>query len=631
MTTYKPTPTQKAFMLDDHYVRVLAGPVGGGKSVACVHELLRLSTLQAPNAKGIRKSRTVIVRNTADQLAQTTRKTIFDWVPPGVAGYWKATDRTFYINAALPDGTRLEAEWLMIALDTPDDVRKALSLEATFLWGNECRELHMDVVDGLLGRLNRYPSPKDGGPTRSCAIFDTNMPDADSAWHEKMENPPSNWAIFKQPPAILRKSVFIERHGDQVLEIPTMQGPLLIDPSEPQLDKDGNEWLVNPEADNVRVLNPAYYPNLIPGKTEDWLRVYLRSEYGRSLSGTPVYERSFTPEFHIASEPLKYIRGESYPIVIGIDFGRTPAAVFKQRDPRGRVLTLGEITSENMGIETFINTKLNPYIANHFQGATFVCAPDPAGFAKQQLNEMSLVDVLKKAGFKCVKPPSNDPEKRIQAVERLLLQQLDGKAMYLVDPSCDMLIRGFRFGYRYKIKKNGELEDRPDKNAFSHCMVAGTPVATPDGERPIETLLPGDWVLTRSGARQILGTMSRLAVDLVEVSCGGRTVVCTADHPFIVSGLRVRADALQNANILGCAKEKHVIAASAVVRRIDVPQPTVVYDLTVADDHEFFAAGMLVGNCHDANQYADSVIDMNIRGVALQTTRREVRKVSTAW
>jgi hypothetical protein len=50
----------------------------------------------------------------------------------------------------------------------------------------------------------------------------------------------------------------------------------------------------------------------------------------------------------------------------------------------------------------------------------------------------------------------------------LLVQQLEGKAMYLIDPSCETLIRGFRYGYRYKIKKNGELEDRPDKNSFSH-------------------------------------------------------------------------------------------------------------------------------------------------------------------
>lgn len=489
MSVYDPTPTQRGYMLNEAYVRVLAGPVGGGKSVTCVHELVRLACGQAPNKNGVRKTRSVIVRNTADQLALTTRKTVFDWLPPGEAGVWKAVEKTFTLIASLPDGTRVESEWLFIALDTPDDVRKALSLETTFLWGNEARELHSEVVDGLLGRLNRYPSMKDGGPTRSCALFDTNMPDEDTWWHDKMENPPSNWAIYKQPAAILKPEAYVELYGEE--------------PEEVFQDKDLNDWCVNPGCDNYDHLPHQYYPNLIPGKTEDWLRVYLRSEYGRSLSGTPVYEKTFTADFHVAKERLKYARGESYPIVIGVDFGRTPAAVFKQRDPRGRVLTLGEVTAENMGIETFISTRLNPFIANHFAGASFVCAPDPAGFAKQQMNEMSLVDVLKKAGFKCVRPPTNDPERRIQAVERLLVQQLEGKAMYLIDPSCETLIRGFRYGYRYKIKKNGELEDRPDKNAFSHV--------------------------------------------------------------------------------------------------------------------------------HDANQYADSVIDMNVRGVALQSGRREVKKVERAY
>jgi hypothetical protein len=458
VSVYKPSPTQKDFMLNPQYVRVIAGPVGSGKSVTCVHELVRLACGQKPNPQGVRKTRVVIVRNTADQLALTTRKTVFDWLPPGQAGFWKAQERTFVMMAGLPDGTQVESEWLFLALDTPDDVRKALSLETTFIWGNESRELHMEVIDGLLGRLNRYPSMKDGGPTRSCAIFDTNFPDEDTAWHDKMENPPSNWAVFKQPPAILKPAVYTERFKE--------------DPEETLLDKDGGEWCVNPECDNYDNLPRDYYPNLIPGKTEDWMRVYLRSEYGRSLSGTPVYEKTFVTDFHIAKDPLKPIRGDSHPVFIGLDFGRTPAAVFVQRDPRGRVLVLGELTAENMGIETFLRTKLNPHLANTFSGCSFVVAPDPAGFLKQQLNELSLVDVLKQAGFKCVKPPTNDPEKRIQAVERLLNQQQEGKAMFLVDPDCKALIRGFRYGYRYKIKKNGEIEDRPDKNEHSHLADA---------------------------------------------------------------------------------------------------------------------------------------------------------------
>lgn len=456
MSRYVPSETQRQFMQADAYVRVLAGPVGGGKSVTCVHELLRLACEQAPNRDNVRKTRALIVRNTADQLAQTTRRTVFDWLPPGEAGLWHSTLKTYTIRARLPDGTTVETEWLFIALDSPDDVRKALSLEATFLWGNEARELHADVVDGLLGRINRYPSMKDGGATRACAIFDTNMPDDDTWWQKKMEEPPANWSIHIQPAAVLTALEYTTIHHEE---------------PDPLLGIQGNNetFWVNPACDNYKNLAANYYPNLVPGKTDDWINVYLRSRYGRSLSGTPVYEKTFVENFHVARDRLLPTRGEGYPIVIGLDFGRTPAAVFMQRDARGRVLVLSEVTSENMGIETFLTTRLQPHIAAKYQGCSFVVAPDPAGFARTQLNEMTLVDAVTKAGFRCVRPPSNNPELRIQAVERLLNQQLAGEAMFLIDPEdCPELVRGFRYGYRYKLKKNGEQEDRPDKNASSH-------------------------------------------------------------------------------------------------------------------------------------------------------------------
>jgi hypothetical protein len=222
------------------------------------------------------------------------------------------------------------------------------------------------------------------------------------------------------------------------------------------------------EADWTANLIEGYYEKLAEGKTEDWTDVYIRNKFGRSLAGTPVYNRSFVPEFHIAKADLFPVPLPDYPIIIGIDFGRTPCAIFKQRDPRGRVLTLSEVTSENMGIETFIRTKLTPHVSRFYPGFEVICAPDPAGFMKQQLNEMTLVDALRQAGYKCVKPPSNKPEYRIEAVERLLSQHLEGEAMYLIDQSCAMLLRGFRHGYRYKKKRTGELEDKPDKNEYSH-------------------------------------------------------------------------------------------------------------------------------------------------------------------
>lgn len=473
MTTHKSefqlTPTMWEFSQSPAPVRLLAGPVGSGKSVCCSHELVRMAMQQKPNKDGLRKSRTLIVRNTADQLRSTTQKTFFDWFPNGLWGHWKVGDRTFYMDHRLMDGTQLQAEFMFMPLDTPDDVRKALSLELTFVWCNEWREIHPEVVDGLLMRLKRYPSMKDGGFTRSCAIFDTNMPDMDS-WHfHMMEEPPKTWEVFVQPPAILAVDEYINQEH---------KAP---DPSQVFSDDRNKEWVVNPQADNIANLDPTYYPENVPGKTEDFINVYLRCRYGRSLAGLPVYDKTFSPDFHIAKEPFVPLKSKEYPVVVGLDFGRTPAAALCQRNVYGQLVVLAEATSVNMGIETFLATKLRPLMAEkRFAGCHFLVAPDPAGWSKQQVGELSPVDVLLVQGFEVARPMTNSPELRIQCVERFLSTNIGGKPGLIVNPECSMLLKAFKFGYRFRLSRKGITDKSPDKNEFSHisdalqyaCLVA---------------------------------------------------------------------------------------------------------------------------------------------------------------
>lgn len=375
----------------------------------------------------VRRSRAVVVRNTNQMLTDATIPTFMTWFPEGIAGSFARTDKRFFLRF-----DDVECEVLFRGLDDANDVRRLLSLECSFGILDEYREIHPDIFNALQGRVGRYPSVANGGCVTDTGDPNhhiwgaTNAPDADTFWEEYMTTPPSTASIFMQPSALSAEA----------------------------------DWKAN--------LIAGYYETLAEGKTEDWIDVYIHNKFGRSLSGTPVYQRSFVQDFHVAQEPIEAIQSPSHPITLGIDFGRTPAVVFMQRDPRGRVLVLNELTAVNMGIETFITTELTPFISNHYPGFDFVAAPDPAGFMKQQLNEMTLVDALKNAGFKCVKPPTNDPERRIQAVERLLALQVEGKAMFLVSPVCKQLIKGFRSGYRYKQRKNGELEDRPEKNESSH-------------------------------------------------------------------------------------------------------------------------------------------------------------------
>lgn len=453
MSQFIASPTMEEFMLSDAYVRVLAGPIGSGKSVCCAHDLMRWATLQKPNADGLRKTRFLIVRNTADQLKSTTLKTIIDWFPPEVYGSYNKTDKTLTYILRLDDDTIVHTEWMLIALDTPDDVRKALSLEATGLWGNESRELHPEVVDGLLMRVNRYPSMKDGGATRAGAIFDTNYPDEDTWWEKKFTSPPRNWSVHEQPTAVLKLADWIEKYRADPREEETMQ------------DVDGDWWATDPACDNYNNLSRSYYPNTLEGKTKDFIRVYLACQFGRSLGGLPVYEQTFSYSKHLAKGPISALPSEEYPLVIGVDFGRTPAAVVTQPTPRGGINVLSEVTSENMGIQTFVRTKLKPHLFEYYPGLTVVIAPDPAGFDKSQLNEISPCDILEQEGFRLVKPPSNRTGMRIEAVEQALTQSADAAPRVQIDKRCTTLVHGFRGKYRWKTNKQGELMQtkEPDK------------------------------------------------------------------------------------------------------------------------------------------------------------------------
>jgi hypothetical protein len=186
-----------------------------------------------------------------------------------------------------------------------------------------------------------------------------------------------------------------------------------------------------------------------------------------------VYEKTFKRDFHVAEDKLQHTVSENTPLLIGMDFGRTPAAVIGQRDWQGRMNILNSIYEENIGLENFLRQHLKPLLNSDYSGCKVIVIADPAGKAKSQLNEENAFDILKKEGFYAVGAPTNDPEKRIQAVESLLSQQVDGKAMLRFSPqvvSAGMkhLVAGLDGGYKYKRKSDGNYETSPMKDQYSH-------------------------------------------------------------------------------------------------------------------------------------------------------------------
>jgi hypothetical protein len=257
----------------------------------------------------------------------------------------------------------------------------------------------------------------------------TNPPDMDTYWEQFLSDPPENAEVFFQPSGL------------------------------------------SAEADWVKFLPSDYYENLAEGKSEDWVDVYIHAKFGKSLAGSPVF-RSFKMDFHVAKNPLRPIRMDNYPLIIGADFGLTPAATINQLDPKGRLLTLSDLTSDGMGALRFIREKLKPLLATKFAGHSCMVVGDPAGVQRAQTDERSVFDIFKAEGFKIVPAKTNTITARIAAVDNWLTRSIDGGAAHLVDPGCKALINAYRGGYRYKVKTSGEVEDKPEKNRHSHVMDA---------------------------------------------------------------------------------------------------------------------------------------------------------------
>jgi hypothetical protein len=123
---------------------------------------------------------------------------------------------------------------------------------------------------------------------------------------------------------------------------------------------------------------------------------------------------------------------------------------------------LSEVLGENMGIQSFVTTLLRPHLYEKYPGISCYLAPDPAGWQRTQVGEQSPVDYLKQAGFQIVRPPTNNPKLRIEAVDTALLASVDASPRVQINKGCTALLAGFRGRYKWKTSKTGDMVDAPE-------------------------------------------------------------------------------------------------------------------------------------------------------------------------
>lgn len=426
---YEGCPTLASFARSDSFMRGIVGPFGSGKSSACVAEVAQRGRAQKPLHDGKRRSRFAIIRNTFPQLNDTTMKTFFDWMPPKHFGDYVAGEHTYYIRKWGNIG--IEIEVMFRALDTPESVKKLLSLDLTGAWINEAREVPWAVIEAVQGRVGRYPAQRDGGPSWHGVWMDTNPPDVDSEFYKFFEeqlHDPKFAQVFRQPSGLA------------------------------------------PDAENLPNLpgGRGYYSNLVQGKSQNWIDIYVHGKYGFTQTGKAVFPE-FSDQVHIKEiEPMPNL-----PVYRGFDFGLTPACVLCQVLPDGRFLVFDELYSDNSGIDAFSDSVLR-YTSQVFaKQPRYIDIGDPAGMQRSQTDEKTCFQILHAKDI-LIEPGIQSLAMRLESVRKPLTTMVNGMPQFILHPRCTRLRKAFLGLYRYrKMKVQGDrFTDQPDKNEASHIMDA---------------------------------------------------------------------------------------------------------------------------------------------------------------
>ena len=527
---YHASPTGNLFHASPKLVRGYKGPVGNGKTVACMQELRQMAHEQAPNSEGVRLTRAIIVRNTSLELRTTTLKTWEDWFDekicpitrhPFINGLYRckiptqADDPWFKY---FPDGTTVEMEVIFLAMDKPGDERKLLGIEPTFIMYNEAREIGYEKIIRGRERLGRYPAPvngyrdvyddkgkliydavkrldkdgnieyeidpdtgeiveEDGRPvpiyepvTRYAMVMDTNPPDDEHFWYQLAVQ------------GYLTGSKTIER--DKKLIAETFD---FFDAPSPLIEQSDGTYVENPHAENIANLPGGYeyYLNMLAGNTPEHFRVMAMGQYGALFDGKRVYNQYFDL-IHCPEKGVEAIPG--VPLCLGWDFGRSVACIIAQH-VNGQMRVLAELYSDESTTKIFARDHVKPYLQQHYSNYTIgLSVGDPSGSALRGEEGKSHIGILNDQhllvdedqdykeppldmGFLTREAPGhNDITLRIDAVEGFMSNLREGNPCIVIDRSCKRLRKGFLGGYHYKKVQgsDGNWKEKPNKNHYSH-------------------------------------------------------------------------------------------------------------------------------------------------------------------
>ncbi len=453
---FKPSgPVSARFLLDQaSKVKALLGPVGGGKSVACVYDSVHRPSIMPACNDGVVRYRRAIIGSTYGQLERNLYPTWKRWLPEDGGDFtpiaeWKGgggRSATHHLKwQVLRGGRRVDvhAEYVFAAVGEESVEQFMRGFEVTDFWLYEMDQLPEGVMDVGVTRLGRYPANgamRDALPHGALWVTqvsgDLNAPDIDSWFYQRFEeDPPKEFHVYKQPSG------------------------------------------TSPRAENVANLPKGYYETQIailskrPGGKHLVTRM-VHAKYAPSRAGDPVYEE-YDDDLHLAPDELAPL--PNVPITLGFDQGLgQPAAIGFQALPNGQKRVLFEVVPGRMSARRFaerVKLELAEVAPGHPLAEVHYC--DPAGFtgADKEDGEMAWAEIVAaELGIVIVPAETQEIELRIQVVvDHLTYLVAPGVPGLLVSRRAKMLRKGFVSHYMYERRPAEKSQNRkPVKNLWSN-------------------------------------------------------------------------------------------------------------------------------------------------------------------
>ena len=147
--------------------------------------------------------------------------------------------------------------------------------------------------------------------------------------------------------------------------------------------------------------------------------------------------------------------------------------------------------------------------------------------------------------------------------------------------------------------------------ACSYCLSAGSMIATPSGQVPIEKIQNGDLVLAYDSSlgqlveAHVLGTASREVEEVIEFEVDGATLSASFEHPILTKRGWIEAQHLTEDDRVLC----HSMTYEKISKIRHVEGKQTVYNFHVPGPETYVANGIVTHNCYVARRkgYANPI------------------------